>query len=436
LILANPTVETIEERMQRSTTTNRQTNSRSEEQQQSGPHHEVPSTLGTAADFIKKELPSKEALIDGLLYRRDLVTLAGRRRHGKTALVMNLALILIDPFYKPHFLGYRTPAPRRVLMYLLEDDATELQDRLKTMMGEREYELDRLAIRTKDDFYPFGLKIDVSDQAFRDRVLKDIRDHKPDVVIIDNLAHLVGADYNNPTKMHEVTKFQYAMSNEGNCAIIIAAHPRKQTPDARFKPTLAKGRDDFFDEVMGSSHFVNSTGSLWAIEKTPEGYSYFFGGTQRLTGTSALSIVEMDGEGWFHVLSDAKAHFSLVVHTKKRKEAWAVLSEDRPFTYTEAEELCKPVLSSKSGFTSFWNDIKRLGLIVPKEGGFIAVAIPGAVKKAPDGAISKTNNNPLEKQPSTEPTPDHQTEDSSPTAEKPDQTETGLVASESDMTLN
>jgi hypothetical protein len=277
--------------------------------------------------------------------------------------------------------GYRISQPRRVLAYLLEDDATELQDRLKTMMGERGYELDRLAIRTKDDFYPLGLKIDLSDRAFRDRILKDIEEHKPDVVIIDNLAHLIGAGYNNPTKIPEVTKFQYAMSNAGNCAIIIAAHPRKQTPDARYKPTLANNRDDFFDEVMGSSHIVNSTGSLWGIEKTPEGYSHFLGGTQRLTGTSSLSIIEMDGEGWFRVLNDAIANFSLGVHTKKRKEAWALLSEDKPFTYTEAEELCKPVLSSKSGFTGFWNDIKRSNLIVFKEQGFVAVMGLRAVKK-------------------------------------------------------
>jgi hypothetical protein len=316
-------------------------------QQHPAPQDKNPLTLQTAADFLKKDLPRKEALIDGLLYRRDLVTLAGRRRHGKTALILNLALLLSDPFYKEHFLGYRIPHRRRVLAYLLEDDATELQDRLATMLGAQEYDLSRLALRTKDDFYPQGLKIDVSEKAFRDRVLKDVEEHKPDVVIFDNLAHLVGADYNNPTKMHEVTKFQYAVSNAGNCAIIIAAHPRKQSQDAKYKPTLAKNRDDFFDEVMGSSHFVNSTGSLWAIEKTPEGYSHFFGGTQRLTGTSSLTIIEMDGEGWFRVLNDAVANYSLVVHTKKRKEAWVLLSEDRPFTYTEAEVLCKPVLSSK-----------------------------------------------------------------------------------------
>lgn len=411
--------------MQQSTTTSKP---QPEKKQQAGPEIKIPVTLETAADFLKKDLPPKEALIDGLLYRRDLVTVAGRRRHGKTALMLNLALLLIDPFYNDNFLGYRIRLPRRVLAYLLEDDATELQDRLKTMMGDRGYELDRLAIRTKDDFYPLGFKIDASDKAFRDRVLKDIEEHKPDVVIIDNLAHLVGGDYNNSVKMHDVAKLQFAMSNAGNCAIITAAHPRKQPQDAKYKPSLAKHRDDFFDEVMGTSHFVNTTGSLWGIEKTPEGYSHFLGGTQRLTGTSSLSIIEMDGEGWFRLLNDTAANFSLVVHTKKRKEAWALLSEDQPFTYTEAEELCKTVLSSKSGFTSFWNDIKRSNLIVVKDQGFVAASISGVGKKTPDSSVSKTNKTLSVPESTTEPVPDDQTELDLSSVKKTDKAESSLVA--------
>jgi hypothetical protein len=247
------------------------------------------------------------------------------------------------------------------------------------------------------------------------------------VVIFDNLAHLVGGDYNDSKKMHEYAKFQYSISGDGNCAVITAAHPRKQTADARYKPSLAKSRDDFFDEVMGSSHFVNSTGSLWGIEKTLEGYSHFLGGTQRLTGTSALSIIEMDGEGWFRLLNDAVTTFSVTVDTKKRKEAWAQLSEDQPFTYTEAEKLCKPALSSKGGFTSFWKDIKRLNLIIPKDRGFVAIRIPGAAKKTPDQGLKDINNNNLETKSTTEPIPDDQTENGCPSTGTPDQTESGLV---------
>src|SRR5438067_980961 len=48
----------------------------------------------TAEEFRKMQLPYKEALIDGVLYRRDLVAFAGRRRNGKTSILLQLALSL------------------------------------------------------------------------------------------------------------------------------------------------------------------------------------------------------------------------------------------------------------------------------------------------------------------------------------------------------
>src|SRR5262249_115829 len=123
-----------------------------------------------------------------------------------------------------------------------------------------------------------------------------------------------------------------------------------------------------------------------------------------------LSIIEMDSDGWFRISNDERAHFIAVVHTKKRKEAWALLSEDSPFTYTEAEQLWKAILSSKAGFTSFWNDIKRMGLIVLQDGGFVAVKVPGAAKKTPDEILNIRKEYLSKTQELNEPTPDDQTE--------------------------
>jgi hypothetical protein len=226
-----------------------------------------------------------------------------------------------------------------------------------------------------------------------------------------------------------LTKFLYRISNVGDCAVIIAAHPRKQSQDSRRKPSLVKSRDDFFDEVMGSSHLVNSTGSLWGIEKTQDGYSHFLGGTQRLTGTSSVSMIEMDHEGWFHLLGDVAGNFALVVHTPKRKAAWELLPKERTFTHSEAEELCKPALSSSDGFNGFWNDIKRLNLIEPKDGGYMVVKVAGAAKKPPDQPINKTKDSTLEATAVTEPIPDQQTETTNPLLVKPDHPETGPVPS-------
>ena len=84
--LANPTVETIEGTMS-STTDNLQPKPETRQTQSeapvapSKPHatakQEAKFPAGkTAEEFRKMELPKKEALIEGLLYRRDLVAFA------------------------------------------------------------------------------------------------------------------------------------------------------------------------------------------------------------------------------------------------------------------------------------------------------------------------------------------------------------------------
>src|SRR5690348_4506150 len=42
--------------------------------------------------FMKRQFPPKEPLIEGVLFKRDQISLTGRRRHGKTLFVSNLAM--------------------------------------------------------------------------------------------------------------------------------------------------------------------------------------------------------------------------------------------------------------------------------------------------------------------------------------------------------
>jgi RecA-family ATPase len=91
----------------------------------------------TVEEFRKMQLPQKETLIEGILYRRDLVAFAGRRRNGKTSILLQLALSLTT-WGSSGFLGHGVGPKRRVLLYLLEDDSRELQDRLNRMLDDME----------------------------------------------------------------------------------------------------------------------------------------------------------------------------------------------------------------------------------------------------------------------------------------------------------
>ena len=115
---------------------------------------------------------------------------------------------------------------------------------------------------------------------------------------------------------------------------------------------------------MGSSHFVNSCGSLWGIERTKEGHSTFYAGTQRLSGTAHPMAVDMDDDGWFLISNDFDRNFKLFVHTDQRKRAWEALPST--FTYSEARKATELIMKSKNSFTPFWNGLKRLKLVLPE----------------------------------------------------------------------
>jgi len=73
----------------------------------------------------------------------------------------------------------------------------------------------------------------------------------------------------------------------------------------------------------------------------------------------------MDDEGWFHIVNDFEMNLKLTVHTEKRKQAWEALPET--FTYSEARKATQRILRSKNSFTPFWDELKRVGLIVRVE---------------------------------------------------------------------
>jgi len=227
----------------------------------------MPQAL-SAEEFRYMVLPEKEPLIEGLLYRRDLVCFAGRRRSGKTSVLLQLGCSLTT-WALQEFLGYPISRQRRALFYLLEDDRRELQDRLNRMLlslGQGGETDGRLLIRTKDDFHLNDVPIGIDKPQFKNVIIEDCKEHRPDLIVFDNLGFLIGADYGDPTLTHRYIQFSTALSQQFDSAIVTAAHPRKQST-VRQPITLDKDRDMFFEEVMGPSHFVNSCGSLWGIER-------------------------------------------------------------------------------------------------------------------------------------------------------------------------
>jgi hypothetical protein len=319
----------------------------------------------TLQAFLDTDHPEKEPLVEGLISRRDLIALGARRRHGKTTLLLQLGLTL--PVPGSDFLGYKIPKPRRVMLFLLEDDPRELQDKLRAQLGDDPIP-EGVAIYTCPDFQHQKIAINADDSKFQDFVDAVVMQHRPDLIVFDNLAFLVGADYGDSKKLHAFWGFVFGLATKANAAIIVAAHPRKNNGQ---KPVKLEDGDGgtFFESIMGSSQFINSMGSLWGLERQDD-RALFLGGQQRATGEYQRAYLELGDDKRFRVLSDANANLSLLLNTDKRREAWKLLpNAPTAFTFTQGRGIVQPVMSSKDGFVVFMREAVRLNVMEHLRGG-------------------------------------------------------------------
>jgi hypothetical protein len=326
-------------------------------------------THRSAAEFLQLTLPPKEPIIRGICYRRDLIALGGRRRHGKTNFCLNLGIGLTEPWLD--FLGYEiNEGPFRVLAVLLEDDATEVQDKLRQVLNGASPN-DRFALMTRNDFMDAKVGISITNRAFQEAVHRACEQHKPDLIILDNLSQMVGADYNNSILIHQLIQFVYGLAAEFNAAVLMPAHPRKRSGDSNaLHVTLKDDPEGFFENIMGSSHFVNSCGSLWGLERDfSNDRTTFLGGAQRLTGQQSISTLEVGEDHRLRIVPDYEENLRQALNTTQRRQAWDLLPSG-PFTYNEATEAVKGAMKSTSTFHGWWkNSLVRFGLVVPTDQG-------------------------------------------------------------------
>src|SRR5262249_35887686 len=139
--------------------------------------------------------------------------------------------------------------------------------------------------------------------------------------------------------------------------------------DPNFTNGLSENSEAFFEEVMGSSHFVNTCGSLWGLERDLKtDRTIFLGGTQRFTGQQSLSTLTNGENDWFEVLDEVDLNFDHACNTAQRRQAFKLLPNEG-FTRAEAERSVKSVLKSSSTFHAWWTQLVRLKLVIANNEG-------------------------------------------------------------------
>jgi RecA-family ATPase len=204
--------------------------------------------------FLQLILPPKEPLIKGLLYKRDIVAMLARRRHGKTTFASQMAIALASG--EPRLLGYEIPQKRNVVFYYLDDDPTEVQIKLARQLNGAAPP-QGFHLYSRRDLMMLGVQVDASNLTFKMHVELACQRAEADVLFLDNLGHLIGADYNNAAKVHELVQMIFLLQERLNLAVVIAAHPRKVNGKQIVPVNLLNSSEQFFEECMGSSHFIN-----------------------------------------------------------------------------------------------------------------------------------------------------------------------------------
>jgi hypothetical protein len=157
-----------------------------------------------------------------------------------------------------------------------------------------------------------------------------------------------------------------------DAAVIIAAHPKKM--DAKRPVKLADGDpDEFCEQTMGSSHFINSTGCIWALERDfTNGRALFMGGRQRAGGDYNKFYLIVDENKRFQVLQNTMVQCETVLNTSQRIALWNKLPDPpATFGYNEGEKIATDPQSktkmSKSTYSDFIKLCKSTGLLLQGE---------------------------------------------------------------------
>lgn len=345
-------------------------------------------------NFLDIPTQEKEPLIHNLLYRRDLVGFGGRRRNGKTTLSLNISVSLAAG---RNFLDYQIDKPRKVLALLLEDDTWEIQDKVKLVIGDQtdqENVFKNLFITTREYFAKRKILVSLQSKPFI-RTVKDLCDTcQPDCIIIDNAAQLVQGDVNNAMKIHKLATLCFDLSQKYNCAIIVPAHPRKANENA---PSLTTNPEGFFEEIMGSSHFVNSFGSLWGIQRNADDLTHFLGGSQRLTGFQNVLALRKRDDGWFEPVDDWDDAFDTACNTRKRQDAWKALP--LKFAFSDGCRIVEAFIHSRHAFNDWIQHCLRAGILVKQSNGTYAKRTKEGMKKKPSQVdyIKEVKSKPAKK---------------------------------------
>lgn len=183
--------------------------------------------LGT--EFLTKEIPKREWMIENLLKERDALLWVGQEKSGKTVLNFQAALCCLTTAH-PFLDHFNIPKPRKVTYILLEGDLEESMDRVKRLAKSIDINPDnfvfmflpRLQLHKKDGQYGLWHMI---------KEIKKFACHE--VVVIDPLYRSFSGSMSADEVTREVCANFDELKDSLGCALIIIHHTHKKKFDIK-----------------------------------------------------------------------------------------------------------------------------------------------------------------------------------------------------------
>jgi putative DNA primase/helicase len=177
----------------------------------------MPRSL-TAAELATADLPERRTILDPILSTKSLALLYGPRGSGKTFLALGIAWAAATG---GSFLGWQAARPRRVVYVDGEMAAVEMRERL-ALFGAMPDTLTFLLA----DLNPGGMGIADLGRVENQIALSRQWGAWPDLLVLDNLASLVGTDRNGADCWAAVQAFLLHLRREG-VAVLVVHHANK-----------------------------------------------------------------------------------------------------------------------------------------------------------------------------------------------------------------
>ncbi len=183
------------------------------------------------SDFLAKEFPKRDWLIENICRKNDSVILVGNEKSGKSLFVFQLLCSLTS--CHPFLDLYNVPKPLKVVYIQLEGEIADSQDRMKRMIKTLDINSDNFHLR-------FSAPLNLEEKGFSDGLAMDILKNfnpkgkitgqeiiKPDIVIIDPIYFAFTGSLNEDKDVRAFLGNIRTFKDTLDCAIILVHHTHK-----------------------------------------------------------------------------------------------------------------------------------------------------------------------------------------------------------------